>query len=190
MKIEDQEKFAQVLLSCGEIYSKEVRDGQIALFWEAVKDIPLDKITQAFTKHIKTSRFFPTPAEILGYIPSAQFSGHIGADEAWTLALKAMDENATVILNEEILKAREMAMDIYYSGDKVGARMAFKGAYQNAILGNEKPKWFVSLGHDKNSREGEIAKAYDAGLISYEQVVKYLPSTTIQDTDAKQITKT
>lgn len=180
MTSEDQTVFIQLLVSCGEVYDKEVKEGQIALFWEVVRDYSLAQVTQSFSRHIKTNKFFPTPADIIANIPAAKYAGHIGADEAWTLALKAMDEAETVILNAEILQARQVAMAIYDSGDKVGARMAFKDAYQRAVLANERPRWFVSLGHDKNSREAEVEKAYEAGLIGYATVLKYLPDTTIQ----------
>jgi len=181
MKDRDREEFFNFLEGCGEVYNKPVKENQAEIFFNALADYEFASVEKAFNKHIRTNRFFPTPADIIGNMPSDNFAGHIGADEAWTLAVKAMDEGATVILNSEILQAREVAMDIYHSGDKVGARMAFRDAYNRITLNSGKPTWFVSLGHDKDSRESEIAKAYEAGLISYTQVKKYLPYTSIEE---------
>jgi len=153
VKEEDGNKFFEFLEGCGIIYGKEVKEAQAKIFFNALSEYSFSDVEKSFNLHIRKSRFFPTPADIIENIPKNMFLTHIGADEAWQRALMAMDEDTSVILNEEILKAREIAMDVYYSGDKVGARMAFKDAYNRVILENPKPNWFVSLGHDKDGRE-------------------------------------
>lgn len=175
MKEEDSVKFLEFLQGCALVYGKDISVIQAKIFFNALAEYSFSDVEKSFNMHIKKSKFFPTPADIIENIPKNMFLTHIGADEAWQRALTAMDEATTVILNEEILKAREIAMDIYYSGDKVGARMAFKDAYNRVILENPKPNWFVSLGHDKDPRFDEVAKAVESGLIGYQQGLSMLP---------------
>ncbi len=60
-------------------------------------------------------------------------SGRPSADEAWALALETFDEAATVCLTDEILLAAVAASPVWESGDRVGARMAFKAAYERVL---------------------------------------------------------
>lgn len=164
MKEEDSKKFFEFLEGCGLIYGREVKDAQAAIFFNALAEYSFVDVEKSFNTHIKSSKFFPTPSDIIQNIPRPMNS-HVGADEAWQVALNAMDESTSVIVNNEILQARECAMDIYYSGDKVGARMAFRDAYNRIILQSPKPTWFVSLGHDKDGREHVKAKFEEMKLL-------------------------
>lgn len=153
MKDSDMLKFFDFLDGCGSVYDKEIKEAQAKIFFNALAEYDFNAVEKSFNAHIRTSKFFPTPADIIQNIPKPKLAGHIGSDEAWQLALKAMDERNSVVLNEQIMKARECAMDIYYSGDKVGARMAFRDAYNRIILESPNPTWFVSLGFDKDGHE-------------------------------------
>lgn len=181
MKNHEKQGFIKILMACGEIFNREVKDAQIEVFWQSVRSFPFDDVKAAFNIHMKTSKFFPTPADIIEKIPKPMYSGHLGADEAWHIALKAMDENVSVITNEEILKAREIAMDIYESGDKVGARMAFRDAYNRVITENPVPNWFLSLGRSREEREGVILKALEHGVISRKTAQGYLPGVDLPE---------
>jgi hypothetical protein len=153
MKESDIKRFFNFLEGCASVYDKEIKEAQAKIFFNALAEYDFNAIEKSFNAHIRTSKFFPTPADIIQNIPKPKLACHIGADEAWQLALKAMDESNSVVLNEQIMKARECAMDVYWSGDKVGARMAFRDAYNRIILESPTPNWFVSLGFDKDGRE-------------------------------------
>ena len=169
MKEGDLKKFFDFLDGCGSVYDKEVKEAQAKIFFNALTEYSFEAVEKSFNTHIRTSKFFPTPADIIQNIPKPKLAGHIGADEAWQTALLSMDEATSVIVNEQILEARGIAMDIYHSGDKVGARMAFRDAYNRITLENPKPKWFVSLGHDKDGREHVKAKLEEMRLLEKEK---------------------
>ncbi len=174
-------KFINFLNGCALVYDKELKKEQVQIYWNILKDHTCQDVEKAFNRHIKTSKFFPAPSEIIENIPKSKFTGHIGSDEAWSIAIKSMDETNTVICNEQILKAREIAMDVYNSGDKTGARMAFRDAYNRIIVEADQPKWFVSLGHNKEMREGEVLKAYENGIISHSKAQGWLPWLSVPE---------
>lgn len=109
-----------------------------------------------------------------------QADGRPGANEAWGIALSAFDEAQTVVLNDEITEAMGAARPVMNSGDDVGARMAFRDAYERIVRNNRsvgsKPKWYPSLGHDPLLRVDAIKAAEERGLLTRSQVSAYLPA--------------
>lgn len=179
MNDNDKKRFFEFMVGCAAIYDRELKSEQVHIFFNVLSSYDFLEIEKSFTHHIKTSKFFPTPAEIINNIPKSIANEHIGAEEAWSIAIKSLDEQITVICTNEILSAMDIAKDIYHSGDKVGARMAFREAYNRIILKSDKPSWFVSLGSLKHLREQEIIKALNMGLISHSQAENMLPNTNV-----------
>lgn len=95
--------------------------------------------------------------------------GRPGRDEAWAIALQAGDERDTVVLTGEIMAALQVARPILEARDKVGARMAFLGAYDRLIAQARQDaqpvKWEVSLGFDPELRARAIKQARDLGRL-------------------------
>lgn len=106
--------------------------------------------------------------------------GRPSADEAWAMALAGMDENATVTLNEDIAEAMQIAHPIYEDGDKVGARMAFRAAYERIVekaRGEGKTvKWWASIGHDAQMREAGLRDGIERGLLPSDTASALLPA--------------
>ena len=105
--------------------------------------------------------------------------GRPTADEAWAKALSGMDEAATVVLNDEISEAMAAARPIFHAGDQVGARMAFRAAYERIVQANRQAKvpvrWWPSLGSDLHKREAVVQDAIRQGLLSGETAHLVLP---------------
>lgn len=95
--------------------------------------------------------------------------GRPGRDEAWAIALQAGDERDTVVMTGEILAALQVARPILEARDKIGARMAFLGAYDRLIAQARQDaqpvKWEVSLGFDPELRARAIKQARDLGRL-------------------------
>lgn len=112
----------------------------------------------------------------------AEDDGRPSGDEAWAIALQSSDEAETVVWNGEIQKAMAAARPILEAGDKIGARMAFREAYERIVRVNREsgiaPVWEASLGWDKERRALAIESAHNLGLLSAPQVVALLPSPT------------
>jgi hypothetical protein len=110
--------------------------------------------------------------------------GRPGADEAWAIARHARDEAATVVWSAEMRDAfalaRPLLEDGGYTGDKVGARMAFIDAYRRLVRAAREvgtpPCWEVSLGWDMEQRQVVLQQAATAGRLSPVQLAGLLPA--------------
>mgnify|MGYP001550255109 FL=1 len=93
-----------------------------------------------------------------------------GSEEAWSIAIRAMDEQETVMMTREIVEAWGAAMPIFRNGDEVGARMAFKEIYTKLVsearAGRAAVSWWPSLGRDLERRQVTLQKAVRDGLIA------------------------
>lgn len=114
-----------------------------------------------------------------------QADGRPGANEAWGIAISAFDEAQTVVLNDEITEAMGAARPVMDCGDDVGARMAFRDAYERIVRQNRqsgiKPKWYPSLGQDPTLRADAIKAAQDRGLLTHAQACAYLPAPITEE---------
>lgn len=173
MKKEDFNEFSKLWISAHELsLSNHVPSHTaVAMVFEILGQLSFEQVSKAILIHAAKSRSAPTPSDILSVYESSQVK-HIGADEAWTIALRSMDEAQTVVLTDEIMQARSIAWDVWNDGDKVGARMAFKSAYERLVSNSSAPKWKVSLGHDSRLREEAIKKAVTQGLLPRAELVK------------------
>lgn len=118
-----------------------------------------------------------TLADILERMESAD--GRPEADEAWMNALLAVDEYATVIWTEETQQAFAIARPALEIHDRVGARMAFKAAYDRLVSDaraqNRPAKWSASLGFDHEQRRAALENAVQAGKLLPHHAIGLLP---------------
>lgn len=153
------ERYANLGLTMNDIKSE----------WEAELRRLTPQELQSGIDACRTKTFPPTLPEFVKMC----WVGHPSADEAWALALKAMDENETVTWTREIMYAWERCRVVYQDGDKVGARMAFKAVYEGLNL-SDRPEWIVSEGFDKDKRAVEMQAAQAAGLLGMSEQPKLL----------------
>ncbi|HEY8606612.1 MAG TPA: hypothetical protein VIM12_05800 [Noviherbaspirillum sp.] len=160
-----------------------------ALFFRALELYPFDAVSKAMTAHIRDpqrGKFQPAPADLIAQIEAAQgAAGRPGVDEAWAQALAAVDEAETVVWTEETAAAFAACRPVLNTGDKIGARMAFKDAYTRLVTEanrQHKPvKWQVSLGTDAGRRTEVISKAQVAGLLPAAQAQALLPAPAFRE---------
>jgi hypothetical protein len=139
----------------GKVFSQRT----MTIVFDALEEYSLEAIFQAIKIHTKKGKFAPSPSDIVEIISERTGAKHIGAEEAWALAEKSFDEYETVVWTQEISQARALVSDLYTSGDKVAARMAFKEAYARIIKTAADPKWVSTCGFDKSRRADAIAEA-------------------------------
>ena len=98
-----------------------------------------------------------------------EHDGRPTSDEAWATAVRAEDENETVVWTDETRRAMSVARPLLELGDKVGARMAFRDAYQrfvNDARADRVPvSWSASLGWDAERRREVLTDAVAYGLL-------------------------
>jgi hypothetical protein len=107
----------------------------------------------------------------------AAVGSHPSANEAWGMVLAAQDESETVVWTEQIAEAAGVAQPILDVGDEVGARMAFRDAYDRILRERpETPRWFASLGSDPGRRTAALDKAVRSGLLTQQHAAGLLPA--------------
>ncbi|MFA7290927.1 MAG: hypothetical protein WC023_01640 [Rhodocyclaceae bacterium] len=150
---------------------------------DLMRNYPAPAILQALTRCRRELPGRLTQHAIIERIEQAD--GRPGANEAWGIALTAFDEAATVVTNEEINEAMAAARPVMIGGDEIGARMAFRDAYERIIrqsrLAGIRPKWYPSLGFDPIMRVDAIQAAEAKGLLTRAQAVAYLPAVSAAD---------
>lgn len=170
MNKSDIEEFTETILPVYELYDKDLSDGAIRIIFALLEPYPILDIKKAMADHMREGKFAPKPADIIAQIEKANHDGRLESDEAWAIALQAMDEYASVELNDEIAEAKNASDFIYLDGDKVGARMAFKSAYVRIVDRNRAKgipvKWFKSFGFDVGGRES-LTPPPDQNRITY-----------------------
>lgn len=105
--------------------------------------------------------------------------GRPAADEAWAIAVTAFDETETVVWTEEMAVAFGIAKPILDNGDDIGARMAFRAAYERRVAdarAEKRPaKWKPSIGTDPTLRALALERAVTNGQIGHEHAIGLLP---------------
>lgn len=139
-----------------------------------LSEYPSDRVLVALNRCRKEIKGRLTLAEIISRIQS--MDGRPTANEAWAIALDSFDEYKTVVTNQEIGEAMGCARTIYNAGDEVGARVAFRDAYERIVEHHRAEsvpaKWFPSLGADVSGRDHPVRKAIEIGLLDK---ASYLP---------------
>jgi hypothetical protein len=182
MRDEDFASFSELLDgTCGLLSRGTYRPSatNTALWFRALAAHDLDTVRAGFDAHVRDTergRFVPTPADVLGQIErSKPRLAHPGGDEAWSLAIAGRSEFDTVVWTDQIRDAFEIARPVLDSGDEVGARMAFRGAYLRLVdaarADGAAPKWTVMIGFDAERRVKAIEAAVKAGRLPQSELL-------------------
>lgn len=111
-------------------------------------------------------------------------TGLPSADEAFGMLVEGWrNEALTVVVPAIAMRAAgNGAQELYFCGDKTGARMAFKGAYERLAADVQgKAAWFVSAGNDRDQRSAAVMAAVKAGRLEQEQAAAYLPIEAVEE---------
>ena len=179
----EQRQFAEFASLYDEVmglYGKGVVATQKAVFFRALERFSFETVKAAFDAHItdaQRGRFAPMPADLIAQIESARAAdGRPDAEEAWSIAVRAADESATVVWTQEIAEAWGQCKPVMDLGDEVGARMAFKSTYARLLASaratRQPVQWSPTLGYDEARRIDALTTAVVAGKLP----AAYLPA--------------
>lgn len=180
-KEKDVREFFDVMGKVADYYNRDVTKEVFKTYFEMLCDFDIEDVKQALRDHMRDStegRFFPTIAHVVGKLEKnkPKPKGHIGVDEAWSIAMQAEDEYSTVVWTQPIAEAWGIAKNVL--PDRTGARMAFKSAYERILSGlpaNAALKWYPSIGIDAARREDALNEAVKMGRLSGEHAAGLLP---------------
>lgn len=92
MDNKDLPEFSKVMAVLSTTYEKTTSEELLSIYYDVLKQFPLDDIKSAVGNHIQTSKFFPRPAEIIALIKPLE-TIEIIADKAWNQLLKAISKH-------------------------------------------------------------------------------------------------
>lgn len=169
-------KILEAIAVAAEMTGTELSKPAMRVIELELEAFPEDQVLAALARCRRELRHRMTLADILERLQGSD--GRPSGDEAWAKALAGMDESTTVVTNDEIAEAAATAKAIYDAGDKVGARMAFREAYERIVQRNRENRvpvrWWASLGQDPHGREAAIRDGVERGLLGNE-ALKLLP---------------
>jgi len=174
MKPEEIKELTESLAAVYDLYGKTLSPAATRLWASALHECELSAVLRALEDHVAGSTFLPKPADILDLLSPNEWPG---AGQAWALALK--DERETGATCPEMLSAWSVAFELWTSGDKIGARRAFEGAWERAVqdavrAGRRRPVWSLSVGWDAAGCAHGAQRAVDKGLLTRDSVAGYL----------------
>jgi len=169
----DYKDFCKVWAMAQELSAngKEYSVAAMTELFEMLEPYSLDVLKSALRLHRTQSKFAPTLHDVLDLL-RPKLPKHLSPDEAWSIALRSFDESETVVMTQEMLEARSAAWDVWNSGDKIGARMAFRSAYERLVSNSKSVVWQVSIGWDSAKREDAVRKAVEQGLLPRRELDK------------------
>lgn len=183
MQPEDRKEFNTLLITAMAVYERQITAALGDLFFAALGQYTMDQVREGIARHLQDpvdGKFSPKPADVIRQIQNVLATdGRPGKDEAWSIALKSLDELDTVLVTEEILAALAVAQPLLQMRDKVAARLAFVEAYDRQLAmarrGMGKAvKWIVSLGDDKGRRVHAVEEGLRQGRLTQDQAEPHL----------------
>jgi len=68
--MKNKELFAKNMAVLSEIHDREITESLMSIFWQVLEPFPDDDCARAFDRIIKTSKFFPKPADFIEFLQS------------------------------------------------------------------------------------------------------------------------
>lgn len=168
----------QQLIGTSELLGQQLSPPAAAMLADDLCSFSRDVLARALSRVRTEHTGRLTPKAILDRIDEAM--GRPGSNEAWAMALNALDERKTVVWTVEMSEAWGVSRDIAAHGDMVGARMAFIGAYERLVRTAREerrlPQVSVSVGWDGEQRAAAIEKAVQLGYLTASQASEHMPA--------------
>lgn len=161
------ERVLKTLVATAEVMGHELKPTAAMVMAEDLATYPFEEVMNALNRVRKETAGRLTLKAIIDMLAP----GHdwLTANEAWSLALPAADERNTVVWTREAREAFNIALPLLEEGDKIGARMAFIGAYERNVAvakaAGAVPGAEVSEGWDKTLRTVAVEQAVTRGLL-------------------------
>lgn len=170
------QKILEQIAVTAELMGQAVSPTAAAIMARDLSIYPQNLVIEALGLVRKESKGRLSLAIVIEKLEELRPDGRPGSDEAW--AMIPHDEYTSVVMTEEMAEAMSIARQLLNEGDKIGARMAFKEAYNRIVEQNKRanisPKWFPSLGIDKESRQDALSKAVRLGRITQDHALSLI----------------
>jgi hypothetical protein len=162
-------EFSKILTKAMGAYGKPLPETAILkVWWELLEPFPLQIVALAIDSYMEQEpKFAPIPNAIAQICKKCD--GRPGAEEAWAASLAAQDEMETVVWTTEMSEAFWLCKPLLDKRDEVGARMAFKEAYNRLVAEarrmSKPAKWQVSPGKNQERHRIVYEQAVQLGRL-------------------------
>jgi hypothetical protein len=178
MNDKDMVWLVQQIVGTAELLGQQITPTAAAMLAEDLESYPREVLAKALSRVRTEHTGRLTPKAIIDRIDESM--GRPAANEAWSVAMGAMDERNTVVWTNEMAQAWAVAQPIAQARDMVGARMAFISAYERLVRTAREerrlPEVSVSIGWDAGLRTKAIEQAVSLGYLPQEKATQYLPA--------------
>ena len=182
----EQERLVAEISSTAEVMGTPLSEGALVLMAGDLAAFPLPDVIAALQRTRREHQGRLTIAAIFERLPNAPRT--MTADEAWSMVLRKepWNEERTCVLPRAAMTAWYAAADLYRAGDRIGARMAFKGAWPAAVAehGSEVA---ISEGWNREDRARAIEQAVAERMIGRDRAWLYGVEIGGQDETSAQI---
>src|SRR5262245_58121363 len=86
-----REAFVALMELLGETYNRALTSGMLDGYWLVLEDLTQDEMKAAAKKAIATSKFMPSPAELLAFVRRAP-NPAVDVIHAWQVVRRAIDK--------------------------------------------------------------------------------------------------
>jgi hypothetical protein len=182
---DDFDQFAEAYSGAWEFH-KPLTANAMSTAFKILSRYPVGTVLAAIEAHLSDThkgQFPPKPADLIDQIEKRNPANQRpGADEAWAMIPK--DEESNSVVTREMLAAYSIAVELLHGGDKIAARMAFKGAYErlceeNVLMGRP-VEWVISRGHRKDDLHDVLKRAIEQKRIKPEDAAPHLAEIEYQ----------
>jgi len=178
MNDKDMVWLVQQIVGTAELLGQQITPTAAAMLAEDLESYPRQVLAKALSRVRTEHTGKLTPKAIIDRIDESM--GRPAANEAWSVAMDAMDERNTVVWTNEMAQAWSVAQPIAQARDMVGARMAFISAYERLVRTAREerrlPEVSVSIGWDAGLRTKAIEQAVSLGYLPQDKAAQYLPA--------------
>ena len=171
------QKLLENIVATAEIMGREISPASAMMMAKDLEQYPIDVMITALTHLRRDAKARFSIGAIIEQIEKLNPDGRPTPDEAWAMIPRS--ESESVVMTEEMAEAMRYAQPLLDCNDQVAARRAFLDAYSRIVEKNKltgiAPRWFPSLGDDKNGRGAALAEAVRLGRIEAAHAVSLMP---------------
>ena len=99
MNQQDQGRFAELMTSLGEYYSKSMSEPMIAMYWQGLQRYDINAIQQAFNRHVNnpdSGQFMPKIADVSKMLGGTSNDRAMGHGRRWTRPFAKWERTAAL----------------------------------------------------------------------------------------------
>lgn len=177
----DKKAFAEIFSGACFNAGRDITQEGLRMYFNALQEFDIAKITAAFTAHARTSNRMPAISDVLSLLGAGDSGGHPGAEEAWGIVSQILgNESETVFMTDPMREAWAACAAVFEHRDEVGARLCFHEVYRRQLtaarMSGARAVWRICSGSDPDRKRLAIERAVEAGRIQKGYAMALLPS--------------